>query len=222
MSKTTPTLFWPFPIQTLSGFSPTTPFLIFFFNPRYLSVALFEKCFLMLKPHFGKGKRNIKKEKYVTMCCWEMPASCPSACSHTKAPEEPRPSHGGRWLGQLNSTSQWHSTSSPVRQPGRGWRPMLFSSFPFQLNCWSHSYDSLVISVWWDHLSHEVDEENCNHRLDGTKNCLVLDSLPVIAVLGFRISGLLFFFSFPLQCKCTIQGPLLWRTSSMYPFINCC
>lgn len=42
-------------------------------------------------------------------------------------------------------------------------------------------------------ISHELDEENCNHRLDRTKNCLVLDRLSLTEVLGFGISGLLFF-----------------------------
>lgn len=46
-------------------FFPTDPFWVSrlppFFAPGYILVTLVDKCFLILKPSFGKGKRNIKK-----------------------------------------------------------------------------------------------------------------------------------------------------------------
>lgn len=82
---------------------------------------------------------------------------------------------------------QWCCTSSPTQRPAAGWGLVLLSSFLSQPACRSHSYDCTVTSACWDHLPHEVDEENCNHRLAGIKNCLVLNSLSLTAVLGSRI-----------------------------------
>lgn len=78
---------------------------------------------------------------------------------------------------------QWCCTSSPTQRPAAGWGLVLLSSFLSQPACRSHSYDCTVTSACWDHLPHEVDEENCNHRLAGIKNCLVLNSLSLTAVL---------------------------------------
>lgn len=110
---------------------------------------------------------------------------------------------------------QWCCTSSPTQRPAAGWGLVLLSSFLSQPACRSHSYDCTVTSACWDHLPHEVDEENCNHRLAGIKNCLVLNSLSLTAVLGSRI---LIPFFFPNLLRTNIQaGPSLWRASSMHP-----
>lgn len=93
VSKTTPTMFWPFPLHTLSGCLHSLVYLI--------QGKSWSRCFLILNPHFRKGKRNTEKRKYVTACCWKVPASCLSASSYTQNLRRAScPSEGGRWLGQ--------------------------------------------------------------------------------------------------------------------------